>query len=49
VIRQVTRARTNRGESAKEIRLLKYHLAYAPGGKETCSPLPNFSARLWTG
>ena len=29
IIRQVSRARTNSEESPKEIRLLKYHLAYA--------------------
>ncbi|NLO58531.1 MAG: type III-A CRISPR-associated protein Csm2 [Synergistaceae bacterium] len=42
VIRQVTRARTNKGESAKEIRLLKYHLAYAAGRERNMRPFSDF-------
>ncbi len=42
VIRQVTRARTNKGESAKEIRLLKYHLAYAAGRERNMQSFAEF-------
>jgi CRISPR-associated protein Csm2 len=42
IIRQLTRARTMKGETAKEIRLLKYHLVYAAGRERTMKPFADF-------
>lgn len=42
IIRKLTRARTRKGASAKEIRLLKYHLVYAAGRERIMKPFADF-------